>query len=57
MFITMKKNAFTYACAVVTLVIAMLLGAIFGVNNYAEKVAENAASQPIEADDKAVVKH
>ncbi len=52
----MKKNAFTYACAVVTLVIAMLLGAIFGVNNYAEKVAENAASQPINADDKAVVK-
>lgn len=53
----MKKNAFTYTCAVLTLGVSMLLGAVFGVNNYAEKVAENAASQPIEADDKAVVKH
>lgn len=52
----MKIKAFNYICAVVTLGVAMLLGAIFGVNNYAEKVAENAASQPINADDKAVVK-
>lgn len=53
----MKKNAFTYACAVLTLAVCMLLGAIFGVNNYAEKVAENAASQPIETNQNAVVKH
>ncbi|GEM_PF-2789722 len=52
----MEKRSFTYTCAVLTLAVSMLLGAVFGVNNYSEKVAEEAASQPIEADQKAVVK-
>lgn len=52
----MKKNRFTYTCALLTLGISMLLGAFFGVNNYTEKMAVNAASQPIKATDKAVVK-
>lgn len=52
----MEKKSITYTCAVLTLVVCMLLGAVFGVNNYTEKVAEEAAAQPIKADQKAVVK-
>lgn len=51
----MKKNSFTIVCAVLTLGVCMLLGAIFGASDIANRVAENAASHPIEADARAVV--
>lgn len=52
----MKKNSFTIVCAVLTLVVCMLLGAFFGANDIANRVAENAASQPINVGQEAVVR-